>query len=146
MPINRVAWRNVHFYESSTGATLGGFYQKGSLTEATLVWILGNVLLVVEDHWTVRFRASGRIITPSSNPVVPGDYDIYSKGTIRVSDEAWYSLLISHAVSGREDTFRDGVRARDGKCVISGEVNGASGLDFKLHMFFHWSMRTCGSN
>ncbi|KAK9318770.1 HNH endonuclease-domain-containing protein [Lipomyces orientalis] len=123
MPINRVAWRNVHLYDASTGATLGGFYQKGSLTEATLVWILGNVLLVVEDHWTVRFRATGRTITPSSNPVVPGDYDIYSKGTIRVSDEAWFSRLISHAVSGREDAFRDGVRARDGKCVISGEVN-----------------------
>jgi hypothetical protein len=24
--------------------------------------------------------------------------------------------------SGREDAFRDGVRARDGKCVITGEV------------------------
>ncbi|KAL1983690.1 hypothetical protein VTN96DRAFT_10119 [Rasamsonia emersonii] len=44
-------------------------------------------------------------------------------GTIRVSDEVWFSRLISHAVSGREDAFRDGVRARDGKCVISGEVN-----------------------
>jgi hypothetical protein len=40
-----------------------------------------------------------------------------------VSDEAWFSRLISHAVSGREDAFRTGVRARDGKCVISGEVN-----------------------
>jgi hypothetical protein len=40
-----------------------------------------------------------------------------------VSDEAWFSRLISHAVSGQEDAFRTGVRARDGKCVISGEVN-----------------------
>lgn len=31
--------------------------------------------------------------------------------------------LITHSISGREDTFRDGIRARDGKCVISGMVN-----------------------
>lgn len=40
-----------------------------------------------------------------------------------MSDEAWFARLISHAFPGREDTFRTGVRARDGKCVISGEVN-----------------------
>jgi hypothetical protein len=31
--------------------------------------------------------------------------------------------LNSHNVSGRDDVFRDGIRARDGKCVISGVVN-----------------------
>lgn len=31
--------------------------------------------------------------------------------------------LITHSVSGREDAFRQGIRARDGKCVISGMVN-----------------------
>ena len=80
MPISRVAWRNVHFHSASTGTTLGGFYQQGSLTEATLIWILSNVLLIVEGTWTVRQRDSGRTLTPSSNPVVPGDYDIYNEG------------------------------------------------------------------
>jgi hypothetical protein len=80
MPINRVAWRNVHLDDASTRATLGGFYQQGSLTEATLIWILSNVLLIVEGHWTIRHRESCRTITSSSNPVVPGDYDIYNEG------------------------------------------------------------------
>jgi hypothetical protein len=80
MPINRVAWRNVHFHDASTGTTLGGFYQQGSLTEATLIWILSNVLLIVEGTWTVRHRESGRTMTPSSSPVVLGDYDIYNDG------------------------------------------------------------------
>ena len=31
--------------------------------------------------------------------------------------------LITHSISGREDAFREGIRARDGKCVISGLVN-----------------------
>jgi hypothetical protein len=78
MPVNRAAWRNVHIYDASTGATLGGFYQKGSLTEATLIWILGNIILVTKGHWTIRPRNSDQTITPSTNPVVPGDYDIYN--------------------------------------------------------------------
>jgi hypothetical protein len=80
MPINRAVWRNVHFYDASTGTILGGFYQQGSLTEATLIWILSSVLLIVEGHWTIRHRESGRTVTPTSNPVVPGDYDIYNEG------------------------------------------------------------------
>ncbi|CCX32810.1 Similar to conserved hypothetical protein [Coccidioides posadasii str. Silveira]; acc. no. EFW14745 [Pyronema omphalodes CBS 100304] len=42
---------------------------------------------------------------------------------MRVTDEPWIHRLISRNVSGREDHFRDGIRARDGKCVISGVVN-----------------------
>jgi len=80
MPANRAAWRNVYFYDASTGAALGGVYQKGSLTETTLTWALNHVLLILEDYCTIKHRASDRIITSSSNPVVPGDYDIYSKG------------------------------------------------------------------
>lgn len=49
---------------------------------------------------------------------------LISLGIIQVNDEAWGARLISHAVSGREDAFRNGVRARDRKCVISGEVRG----------------------
>jgi hypothetical protein len=44
-------------------------------------------------------------------------------GRIRVSNEPWVARVISHDISGREDSFRHGVRARDGKCVISGAVN-----------------------
>ncbi|KAM5439115.1 hypothetical protein McanMca71_003518 [Microsporum canis] len=125
MPRDRAAYRNVRFYDASTGASIGGFYQNGSITEENLIWILNDVLLIVEegDSWTIQHRASGRTITPSSNPVVSGDYDVYPTGSIQVTDEPWFARLTSRSVSGREDRFRDGVRARDGKCVISGQVN-----------------------
>jgi HNH endonuclease len=65
-----------------------------------------------------------------------------------VSDEPWFVRLISHAITGREDAFRDGVRARDGKCVISGERNGMAEYDnwdgylavhvFPLHLENLW--------
>lgn len=81
MLVNRVAWRNVHFYDSSTGKTLGGFYQQGSLTDAILIWILRSIILIIKDHWiiSVRHRESGRTIVPSNNPVIPGEYDICSE-------------------------------------------------------------------
>ena len=49
-----------------------------------------------------------------------------SLGNIRVTDEPWIHRLISRNVSGREDASGQGIRARDGKCVISGLVNTAS--------------------
>jgi hypothetical protein len=44
-------------------------------------------------------------------------------GHIEVTDEVSSLRLLSHSVSGRENRFRDGVRARDGRCVITGLVN-----------------------
>ncbi|KLJ13334.1 hypothetical protein EMPG_11708 [Blastomyces silverae] len=131
MPRDRAAYRNVRFYDASTGTGIGGFYQNGSVTEENLIWILSGVLLIVEaEHsWTIQNRTSGRTLTPSSNPVVCGDYDIYSTGSIQVTNEPWFARLISQSVSGCEDQFRDGVRARDGKCVISGQVNRGAQWD-----------------
>jgi hypothetical protein len=40
-----------------------------------------------------------------------------------VNNEPWVARLITHSVSGRDNQFRDGVRARDRKCVISGRPN-----------------------
>jgi len=43
-----------------------------------------------------------------------------------VDNQPWVHRLIS---PGREDDFRNGIRARDGKCVISGTVNIAAPFD-----------------
>ncbi|KAJ6190302.1 hypothetical protein N7519_000323 [Penicillium mononematosum] len=128
-PPDRCPWRNVHFYNASNKQLLGGFYQAGSLTEANLLWILGNVLL--PNPFTIRHRASGRDITPSNNSVTLGDYDIFSDdGAITVTNEEWVPRVRSHSPSDREDSFRDGIRQRDGKCVISGNVNELAQWDW----------------
>ncbi|KAL1959319.1 hypothetical protein VTO42DRAFT_2506 [Malbranchea cinnamomea] len=41
-----------------------------------------------------------------------GVESFFSSGSIRLNDEPWVACLISHSVSGQEDAFRDGVRAR----------------------------------
>ncbi|KAG0634810.1 HNH endonuclease-domain-containing protein [Tuber brumale] len=42
---------------------------------------------------------------------------------IEVSDEPWFHRLTTNAVTGREERFRNEIRHRDQKCVISGVSN-----------------------
>lgn len=79
-PSNRAAWRNVYICDASDETILGGFYQAGSITEETLIYILDNILLAVEDSWAIRHRESDRTITPSRHIVELGHYDIYCQG------------------------------------------------------------------
>ena len=81
MRIDRTPYRNVHFFSAATGVSLGGVYQMGSLTEANILWILDRFLLVVEDTWTLKHRASGRTIASTNDPIEPGEYDVHSNGT-----------------------------------------------------------------
>lgn len=83
MSLNRDAFQNVHFYNAATNAKIGGFFRHGSITEESLLCTLSDVLLVVEKGHSLRVqhRDSGQTITPSSNPVALGVYDIYSTGT-----------------------------------------------------------------
>ncbi|CAG7993859.1 unnamed protein product [Penicillium nalgiovense] len=152
MQSGRSSFRNVHFYDASNGQLLGGLYQAGSVTESNLIWILGSVLFVGTERFTttftIRHRESGRDMTPSNDPVMPGHYDIvsdgnsrtsfsigmfmltYQLGTIAVTEEPWFARLGSHSVSGREESFRKCVRQRDRKCVISGIINELAGVDW----------------
>ncbi|EEQ91379.2 uncharacterized protein BDCG_06499 [Blastomyces dermatitidis ER-3] len=124
MPIDRASWRNVWLYEASTGNLLGGTHQNGSMIGANLLSILDGVLLaVIDDQWSVKHRNSGITISQTNAALQPHEYNIYCQSTVRLNNEPWVARLISHSVSGEVDAFRDGVRARDGKCVISGIVN-----------------------
>ncbi|KAF8535175.1 hypothetical protein BDD12DRAFT_918718 [Trichophaea hybrida] len=74
-----------------------------------------GILLVAKTATRVQERTSGHVVATTNNPLQLGEYD--------VNDDPWVHRLISHSVSGREDAFRNGIRARDGRCVMSGMVN-----------------------
>ena len=42
---------------------------------------------------------------------------------IQLNNEPMVHRIRSFYMSGRDDAFREGIRSRDGKCVISGVVN-----------------------
>lgn len=74
--------RNVHFFNGSTGAMLGGLFQNGSVTRDNLVDMLDLVLTVVAHPpgaprpFTVE-TASGQPISQTSQPLTPGDYNVH---------------------------------------------------------------------
>ncbi|KZF25242.1 hypothetical protein L228DRAFT_258695 [Xylona heveae TC161] len=133
MPFNRTAVRNVFIYNRATGTCLGGLRQNGSVTEAVFLWILNNILFLVSSSSSedaeisihAQARATQRVVSPTSNPLEAGDI-ILDPNPIELTDEPWIQRIFSRSVSsgGREeDRFRLGLRARDGRCVLSGVVN-----------------------
>ncbi|KAK9343400.1 hypothetical protein V1522DRAFT_394420 [Lipomyces starkeyi] len=76
-------------------------------------------------------KAICSIILPSEltdEPLQPGKYDIKPdspQGRIFITNELCITRILSQTVSGRDEAFRQRVRDRDRKCVITGVVNPA---------------------
>ncbi|KAG0137886.1 HNH endonuclease-domain-containing protein [Tuber indicum] len=125
MSSDRSLDRNVHFYDATdpdASDALGGLIQNGSVTEANFLQMLG-ILLIVESPIHVQHRSSGKLVSATNNRLLIGTYDVYCESRIHLTDEPWVHRIISHNVSGGNNAFRNGIRARDGKCVISGVTN-----------------------
>ncbi|CUS15898.1 unnamed protein product, partial [Tuber aestivum] len=102
---------------------LGGLCQNGSITEANFLSFLDILLVTQEGTVRVQARISGYVVTRTNTPLATGAYDIYCDGRIEISNERSLHRLFSRSVSGKETRFRDEIRARDPKCVISGMIN-----------------------
>ncbi|CUS10127.1 unnamed protein product [Tuber aestivum] len=134
MSSHRSSRRNVHFYDATKpdGDALGGLIQNGSVTEANFLRML-DILLIILAPISVRHRTSGNTVSITNNPLPIGTYDIFCEskhvstnsvaGAIQLNNEEWIHRINSFNVSGRSNAFRDGIRARDGRCVISGVIN-----------------------
>ncbi|KAJ5801658.1 uncharacterized protein N7518_003726 [Penicillium psychrosexuale] len=60
----------------------------------------------------------------NTDRLVEGDYDIFCpRGDIKLTEEDCVRRVYSGSQSSRENSFRHFVRARDGKCVLTGVVN-----------------------
>ena len=81
MPVDREAYRNVHFFEALADESFGGCFQEDTFTERDILSILENILLVVEAPWTLECRDSGRVVTSTNNILSPGNYEVRSSGT-----------------------------------------------------------------
>ncbi|CUS15098.1 unnamed protein product [Tuber aestivum] len=124
MAFPRSALRNTYFYDATDPeVVLGGFRQNGSVTEANFLSFLDILLVTQGGTVRVQARISGHIVTRTNVPLATGAYDIYCDGRIEISNEPSVHRLFSRSVSGKETRFRDEIRARDRKCVISGMIN-----------------------
>ena len=128
--MSRATWRNVNFYNGTTGAHLGSLHQNGSITNANFFHMLMDHLLVVETMVTIHFRETGQRMPMNIDRLAIADYDIFvSRGEIKLTEETCVRRVLTPNRSTRDNSFRDAVRARDGKCVFTGAVHGVMGPD-----------------
>ncbi|KAG0123482.1 hypothetical protein HOY82DRAFT_619227 [Tuber indicum] len=124
MALNRSGLRNTRFYDAANPeVVLAGFRQNGSISAASLLSILEILLVTDGKPVCVRARASGDIVTRNDISLEVGDYDIYCDNPIQLTNETWVQRLISDNTVDIETRFRNEIRARDRKCVISGIAN-----------------------
>ncbi|KAK9427202.1 HNH endonuclease-domain-containing protein [Lipomyces doorenjongii] len=130
MAANRSRGRNVHFYNAlRPDVALGGLRLNQSITERTFLFML-RMVVVASRPYTVSLRGTGVVLTPTDDPLKPGEYDISCpEGTIFITDELCITRVPSSTVTGRDDRFRQSVRERDGKCVITGVINTDADVD-----------------
>ncbi|KAK9242803.1 hypothetical protein V1506DRAFT_570678 [Lipomyces tetrasporus] len=100
--------RNVHFYDASRpDDALGGLIFKPSITKDNFLFML-EIIIVTSHPCSVSLRGTGVIL------LEPGHYDIRPNSP---EDD------ISTLTDCLWQRFRSQVRARDGKCVITGRRN-----------------------
>ncbi|KAK9358818.1 HNH endonuclease-domain-containing protein [Lipomyces starkeyi] len=128
----RAIGRDVHFYYfGEPDKALGGLILNPSVTKKNFLSMLG-ILIVASGRYRVTLRSTGHDLTPTDEPLQPGQYDIrpYSrKDAISITDEPCILRIISQSSTGRDYIFRTQVRERDGKCVITGTVNRRADRD-----------------
>ncbi|KAK9319187.1 hypothetical protein V1517DRAFT_369960 [Lipomyces orientalis] len=111
----RALGRAVHFY----------LYSEPDQPVGKLLSML-DILIVASGPFRVTLRSTGVDLRRTNNALIPGHYDIrtYSRrDTIAINDELSITRILSKTKIGRNESFRAQVRARDGKCVITGTVN-----------------------
>ncbi|KAK9351235.1 HNH endonuclease-domain-containing protein [Lipomyces doorenjongii] len=132
MPGNRSSIRNVHFYDPSRPEEpLGGLYLNPSMTRKKFFRLL-NIVIHVNGPYSVWLRGADVPLTPTEDPLESGHYDIvcnFPGGMILVTDEQCIVRSFSATISKRDRRFREKVRHRDRKCVITGVINPAAYRD-----------------
>ncbi|KAK9489154.1 HNH endonuclease-domain-containing protein [Lipomyces doorenjongii] len=104
---------------------LGGLYLNPSVTRKKFLRML-EILIRADCPYCVYLRGKGLPLTPTDLLLEE------ALGTISVTDERCIARVASRSsrtVSGRGQRFRDQVRQRDRKCVITGFVNHSAYLN-----------------
>jgi hypothetical protein len=124
MPLNRSAGRNVHIYDANDPTTvLGGLKLNNGVTNVSF-YSMVEILFVFECTFILQDE-NGITVQRDNHPLHPGNYYILGTsgtGSFSVNNEPWLVRTLSISTGTCVEAFCNAVRARDGRCVISGEV------------------------
>lgn len=132
---NRALGRDVHIYDANDPATvLGGLILTNGVTNANL-YSMVEIIFIFERDYFLRDEGDA-MVQRDNHPLQPGNYYIVTSGrffrayivkplliaigSITVSDEPWLVRTISLQSGTHVATFRNAVRERDRRCVITG--------------------------
>ncbi|KAH0556717.1 hypothetical protein GP486_005493 [Trichoglossum hirsutum] len=117
--LNRSAGRDIHIYEAKNPDTLiGGLILTNGMTNANF-YSMVEIICIFDGTYFLRDEY-GTIIQRDGSPLHSGKYYILTSGSMTLSDESWLVRTVSLASGSRVAGFRDAVRARDRRCVITG--------------------------
>ncbi|KAI5864459.1 HNH endonuclease-domain-containing protein [Durotheca rogersii] len=146
--------RDVNIWDLSDSEDripLGGLRRTPGITNKDFRHML-DILLVTSVDFVVQ-NEHGDEILQNDEPLLPGDYTVMAD-KVEVNNEIAYTRVASITTGSQVQAFRDAVRARDNRCVISKVVNVDAEVDdwtsfeaahiFPLAYESQWNMNNYG--
>ncbi|PUU73776.1 HNH endonuclease-domain-containing protein [Tuber borchii] len=116
---NRADGRDTFIYDSNHRDTLlGGLWLTEGVTNANLYYMV-EIICVFTDTFDIHDN-NEQLVERDEKPLQPGNYFIVTNGSITLTEEAPLLRALSLHSGPRIEAFRDAVRERDRRCVISG--------------------------
>jgi len=136
MAADRSIGRNVHLYDAKDrGTVLGGLILTSGVTKSNF-YSMVEILLLFQSSFTIGHENSATLVR-NEEPLAPGKYyvvgkpldlilggavGLWSTGSFTVNNEPCLTRTISLSTGSRLQSFRDEIRKRDGRCVITGKI------------------------
>jgi len=115
---DRSAWRNTFIYASNDRDTvLGGLCVTPGITNRNLYAML-QIICLFGNTFELHDE-DGQLVEKDEAQLQPGNYYIVTQGTITLTNEVPLLRTTSLQPGTRVAPFRDEVRARDGRCILS---------------------------
>lgn len=118
----RALGRDVFFYDLRDPSTLlGGLVLNPGVTNANFYSMI-NIILIITSTYSLQ-NDNSETLPQDSQPLLPGNYFVVTDGAVDVSNEIAVTRTESLSTGTRVQAFRDQVRERDGRCVITKKEN-----------------------
>ncbi|KAL7620654.1 hypothetical protein AAE478_009649 [Parahypoxylon ruwenzoriense] len=114
----RALRRNVFIYDlRDPSAQLGGLVLTRGITHANFYDMI-DIVLVISSAYFLR-DDNGETLPRDVQPLLPGNYFVVADGTVDINDRQVVARTRSYSTGTRLESFRNQVRERDGRCVVS---------------------------
>lgn len=114
--------RDVYFYDvRNLDTVLGGLVLTAGFTNSNFHSMISIALVILGNYFLQN--DNGETLPRDTQPLLPGNYFIVADGIVDVNDEIVLTRTISRGTGTRIQEFRESVRERDRRCVITGLEN-----------------------